>query len=426
LVAASGVAGILAARCAPAIAQGAALHVVRWNDFIPEADVELKTRQIPEAEKALGARIVLETVPATDVLPRLTAAMRSGSGPDLFHLYYNWPHLYGDALLDVSDLASEIADAQGGYYDVFNSSFRAGGAWVGVPHSIVGVAIAYRKSWFEEAGFALFPRTWEELREATAILKRRGKPLGQTLGHTFGDADGWAYPLMWAFGGVETDPSGQRVMIASQATIDSVRYMRSLWKEGCYEAGIAWDERRNNRAFHAGEICATLNGASIYIGAKRQAEKLSDEKGRPLYLDIDHAFYPLAGASGQYPLYFSSGHGVMRYCKNPKLAADFLRWLHGRDNLRRWLQASGGYSVAATKEWENNPMWRGFDKPLQLFRRAGRNARIFGYPAAPSSRATQVHSKYLIVDMYARAVQGTAAESAVAWAEAEMRKVYGV
>ena len=44
----AGLEGILAARRAPAFAQGTKLHIVRWVDFIPEADVELK-RQAPEA-----------------------------------------------------------------------------------------------------------------------------------------------------------------------------------------------------------------------------------------------------------------------------------------------------------------------------------------------------------------------------------------
>ena len=48
LTAAAGIEGILAARRAPAFAQGTKLHIVRWVDFIPEADVELK-RQAPEA-----------------------------------------------------------------------------------------------------------------------------------------------------------------------------------------------------------------------------------------------------------------------------------------------------------------------------------------------------------------------------------------
>jgi multiple sugar transport system substrate-binding protein len=36
-----------------------------------------------------------------------------------------------------------------------------------------------------------------------------------------------------------------------------------------------------------------------------------------------------------------------------------------------------------------------------------------------------VLSKYIIVDMYAEAVQGLSAEDAVKWAEGEVRKVYG-
>src|SRR2546429_5363815 len=70
----TGIAGILAARQAPAVAQGSTPHWGRWGDFIPESDVELK-RQMPEAEKALGAEIQLETVNAHDPQPRITGAL---------------------------------------------------------------------------------------------------------------------------------------------------------------------------------------------------------------------------------------------------------------------------------------------------------------------------------------------------------------
>ena len=55
--------------------------------------------------------------------------------------------------------------------------------------------IAYRKSWFEEIGVSKFPETWEEYREAGKKLKAKGRPIGQTLGHTFGDAPAFTYPL---------------------------------------------------------------------------------------------------------------------------------------------------------------------------------------------------------------------------------------
>src|SRR5213595_3820972 len=85
----TGIAGILAARQAPAFAQGSTLHWVRWVDFIPESDVELK-RQMPEAEKALGAKIQFETINANDLQPRITAAVQSGSGADIFNFQLYW------------------------------------------------------------------------------------------------------------------------------------------------------------------------------------------------------------------------------------------------------------------------------------------------------------------------------------------------
>src|SRR5688572_33271812 len=110
-VAATGIEGILGARRAPAYAQGQKLHIVRWNDFIPEADVELK-RQAPEASKALGAEVTFEFINANDLQPRITAAIQSGSGADIIQMLWNWCHLYQNALVEVGDVAEPIGKAQ--------------------------------------------------------------------------------------------------------------------------------------------------------------------------------------------------------------------------------------------------------------------------------------------------------------------------
>src|SRR5262245_44626027 len=154
--AATGVHGILAAGRAPAVAQGTKLHIVRWVDFIPEADVELK-RQAPEASKALGAEVNFEFINANDLQPRITAAIQSGSGGDIFHMLWNWPQLYAAGLVDVSDVAEPIGRAQGGFYDAFESSAKVGGKWLAVPHSTGGNAVAYRRSWHAEIGVTEVP-----------------------------------------------------------------------------------------------------------------------------------------------------------------------------------------------------------------------------------------------------------------------------
>jgi len=424
VAAAGGLEGILAAQRAPAYAQGTKLHWVRWVDFIPESDVELK-RQMGDASKALGAEVVLETINANDLQPRITAAIQSGSGADIFMFQYNWAHLYANAVTDASDVAEAIAKAEGGFYDIFPPSARVGGKWLAVPHSIVGNAIAYRRSWLKEVGANQFPKTWEEARKVFTELKKKGKPYGQTLGHTFGDAPTFTYPMLWCYGGAETDSSGKKVVISSEGSVDSsLKFMQAFWKDACDEGGLAWDDTNNNRAFHAGEISATLNGASIYIVAKRQKDKIKDEKGEPMWQDIDHAPLP-AGPAGAFLLFLNHSHAVMKYSKNQKLAKDFLRWLHKKENYEKWFLTQEAYSVGATKAWENNPMWSKVDEPLRMFRTAARNTRLFGYAGPSTAKATEAFTKYIVTDMYAKGVQGMKAEDAVKWAEGELKKVYG-
>src|SRR5438132_694048 len=249
----TGIAGILAARQAPAFAQGSTLHWVRWVDFIPESDVELK-RQMPEAEKALGAKIQFETINANDLQPRITAAVQSGSGADIFNFQYNWPHLHQNAGIDVSDVAGALSKAEGGFYEVWAPSCQVNGKWLSVPHSIVGNAVAHRKSWLKEVGASAYPKTWDEARKVFAALKKKGHPYGQTLGHTFGDAPTFTYPMTWAFGAAETDKSGKKVVLNSKGALEAVKFMQAFWKECCDDGGLAWDDTNNNRALHASKL----------------------------------------------------------------------------------------------------------------------------------------------------------------------------
>ena len=419
----TGIAGILAAHRAPAFAQGTKLHIVRWNDFIPEADVELK-RQAPEASKALGAEVVFEFINANDLQPRITAGIQSGSGADIFHMLWNWPHLYQNGLVDVSDVAEPIGNAQGGYYDVFSSTSKVGTRWLAVPHGTGGNAIAYRRSWFQEIGLKEFPKTWDEWREAGKKLKAKGKPVGQALGHSFGDPPTFAYPLLWDFGGAEVDQSGKKVVLNSKATLESVKFMQAFWKDSCDEGGLAWDDTNNNRAFHAGEISSTLNGASIYIVAKRQKDKIKDEKGEPLWQDIEHEALLPKGPAGQFALYGAFQHSVMKYSKNQQAVKDFLKWLHGKEMFGKWFEIENGYALGAATSWENNPMWDKIDDALKPFRTSPRGTRMLGHAGPPTAKATEAYSKYVITDMYAKAAQGTPPAEAVKWAESELKKIY--
>ena len=422
-VAATGLESIVAARRAPVFAQGTRLNILRWVDFVPACDVELK-RQAGEASKALGAEVVFESINANDLQPRITASIQSGAGPDIIMMLHNWPHLYQNGLVDVTDLGEWQGKEQGAYYAQSEAAAKDGTRWLALPHGIVGLQFAYRKSWFDEVGQTTWPKTLDALRQVGMKLKKKGRPIGQTLGHTFGDAPAWAYPLMWGFGGMEVDRTGKKVALDGKATVESVKFMQAFWKDACDEGGFAWDDTSNNRAFLAGEISATLNGASIYIAAKRGQEKIKDEKGEPMVRDIQHGPIP-NGPAGTYGYHVAFSHALMKYGKNQKLAKDFLKWLHGKEQFAKWFEVAEGFSVGSTKYWEQHPMWEKVDPPMRIYRQAAAASRMIGYAGPPSSRATEVYSKYIIVDMYAKACQGMQAEDAVKWAAGELNKIYG-
>lgn len=421
-VAATGLAGILAAYRAPVFAQANTVHILRWNDFVPAADKVLREVYVPEVQKALGIKLNVETVNANDIPARATAGIQSGSGPDIIMLLNNYPQLYAAGGLDVSDIAAEVGKAQGGIYDLPKSMCTVGGKWVAMPWSTVPALIAYRKSWFDEVGAKTFPKTWAEYHAVGKKLKANKHPIGQTLGHTFGDAPTFAYPLMWSYGGQEIDAKG-KVVIDSKATVDSVRFMTQFWKDAHDEGGLAWDDSNNNRGFLSGDICASLNGASIYVAALNGADKFKTDKGAPLHTDILHAPLP-AGPKGAYPYHTAFTHMVMKYSKNAKGAKEFLRWAHTAANYEKWFVVQKGFAIGPTAQWEKHKMWDA-DPVMLPFKIAGRGGRHMGFAGAPGKKAAEAWNKYIVVDMYAQAASGKMKpEESVKWAAGELAKIY--
>jgi multiple sugar transport system substrate-binding protein len=130
----------------------------------------------------------------------------------------------------------------------------------GVPLFNIGNANVYRKDVFEELDLKV-PNTWEQYLEVGRALKSNNLPVGQTLGHTFGDAPAFCYPFLWSFGGQEVDESGKRVVIDSEGTHQALAFIKEFWETACDPGGFAWDDTSNNRAFLGQTIGATLNGA---------------------------------------------------------------------------------------------------------------------------------------------------------------------
>jgi len=69
-------------------------------------------------------------------------------------------------------------------------------------------------------------------------------------------------------------------------------------------------------------------------------------------------------------------------------------------------------------------VWK-IDPVLEPFKNIPKTGRMVGYAGPPNQKAAEVRTKYIIVDMYAKAIQGMAAEDSVKSATDELLKIYG-
>jgi multiple sugar transport system substrate-binding protein len=421
-VASTGMAGILATGRTPAFAQQRTVHWLKWVDFVPATDLMFKKELMPEAEKALGVKMNLETVNGNDLQPRITAAIQSGAGADLIMSFNSYTHLYANSVVDVGALAEDVGTREGGLYKYARAICSNGKMFMGMPWAVIGGMETYRKSWFDEVGVTSFPETWDAYRAAGTKLKAKGRPLGQTLGHTFGDAPGFSYPYLWSWGGKEVEADGKTVVINSKETLESVKFMVGFWKDAHDEGGLAWDDTNNNRAFLSQTISATLNGASIYIESMRKPDSYQTEQSKPMRDDIQHAFLP-SGPAGQFSYHAPFTNMLMKYSKNQDAAKKWLAWIGSKEVFEKWFVSQKGFCTGPTKGWKTHKMWD--EDPVMLpFRDCADNAKFPGYPGPASRKAAEALSKYIVIDMYAKAVQGMPAEDAVKWAHDEMAKAY--
>jgi multiple sugar transport system substrate-binding protein len=408
--------GLLPANKAPVLAQDRHLHILARQHFLPEADAFMRHQLIPDFQKAAGLRVTYETIQANDLSTRITAALEHRSGPDVFQMIWNQLHLYAAGLENLDDLGAELGVDT--YYPCLQGVARVDGVLRGIPYYGIGNAVVYRKDVFEEIGIHAVPETLDDYLNTGAKLKAAGWPVGQTLGHAFGDATAFCYPLLWSFGGREVDEQGN-VAINAKATLQACEFLRAFWHDACDPSGLTWDDASNNRALFAETIGATLNGSSIYFAARNHPEQappgLADK--------IAHFMLP-RGPAGAYSTILPLTHVVARYSRQKDVAQAFIRYLMQKERYEPYILLQKGYALGATPDWEQHPFWHR-DPAIEPFRLNLKHGRNFGWAGSYNRNASEALAKFIVVDLFARTVKGEDPGRVVQWAAAALKTIYG-
>jgi multiple sugar transport system substrate-binding protein len=408
---------------APAFLQGGSLNMLMSTAFVPAAQ-DLFDEQATTWGEENGVDVTVDFINWPDLQPRTTAAVQAGAGPDIVELWDTIPYLFAESLVDLTDVAATAEEVQGGYYDWVTNTASVDGQWLSVPHGNSASVVAYRASYFEEAGIEdaanNFPETWEELFAVAKILKEDiGKPLGQSLGQSLGDPPGFAYPYMWAFGSMEVEEDGTTVAFDTDSFREGLEMFIQGWTDGFDETGLGWDDSTNNSAYLSDQISATQNGTSIYIAASEEdGENYQPEIAEDTY----HAPLP-GGPAGRFASLGSRSMGIMDYSENQDEAKAFLEWWFSAEPFQTWLETYQGYILPPGPTFTELSVFTE-DPKLAAYVQVPEIARNKGWAGPANLKAAQVSSQYVIVNTFANAVQSGDAGAAIEQGTQMLERIY--
>lgn len=391
--------------------------------FVPDAQTFFEEQAMTFGEEN-NVDVTVDFINWPDLQPRTTSAVQAGAGPDIVEMWDTIPYLFAESLVNVDDLAANLEEHQGGYFEWVVNTAAVDGEWRSIPHGTSSAAIAYRKSYLEQAGVenpeTNFPSTWQELFEVGAVLKQEvGKPLGLSLGQSLGDPPGFTYPYMWSYGAMEVEEDGETVAFDTDTFREGMELFVQAWTEAFDETGLGWDDSTNNSAYLSDQISATQNGSSIYLSA-------TDEEGEnynpELAADTFHAPLP-SGPEGQFALLGSRSMGIMNYSESQSEAKAFLEWWFQPDQYVAWLEVFEGYIIPPGPAFIDNPVFTDDPKlaPFVEIVDIGRNK---GYAGPANLKAAQAFSQYVVVNTFANAVQTGDAATAIDQGAAMLQRIY--
>jgi multiple sugar transport system substrate-binding protein len=412
LGATAGLAGVLTPHHPPAIhAQKRELNVLTTANYVPASDKKLE-EQVQEFAKQAGVTIKVDHLRSEQMPAKLAAEVTTQSGHDVVELDLMAAWLHQTNLVDVSDLAAEITKAMGEFYQFGPDSALVNGRWLGIPYFWISLPGSYRKDLFDQVGEKP-PDTWDDLLRAGEKLKKIGHPVGIPISQCT-DAVQSMLSILWSHGGKVMEADGTTIALNSQETAQSIEYVKVLYNNAMEPEVLSWDNAGNNRFMTAGKGSWIQNPSSHYISAKTSKLKVAEQ----IYFHQTPA-----GPRGRHTVVNLRSMGVWKFSKEAELGKALIRHLFDEERYIDYVTSSDNYNHPIFTKFETHPVWN-IDPKYEPFKTIGQYSHLYTWPAPPDPKAQIVIYNYIIANMYAKAVTGTATKDAIAWAEGEVKRVY--
>jgi multiple sugar transport system substrate-binding protein len=393
------------------------VKVLRWRAFV-QGDEDAWLSNTRRWEKLTGGRVVTDFVPFNDVRPRAAMEATLGTGHDLVLGWFDDPHLYPDKLIDLTALADYLAEKYGGWYPVCETYGRDPRTqrWIALPMGCAGMCINYRKSWVREAGFETVPGRIEGFLKCCRALKAGGHPTGFALGNAVGDRNSWTHWWLWSFGGKAVEADGRTIAINSKETTLALETARELY-DTMVPGVLNWRDPDNNKAFLAGKISATNNGASILYAAKHHYPHID--------ADLATMNFPTGPVGRPSELSLISPAFIFKHALMPNAARHYLLFMFEAEQYGNWINDSLGYVTQSLKGFRDLPVWAA-DSRLAPYRECLNKMLPNGYAGPLGTASAAAMSDCIIPNMIVDVcLQRRTPKTAALHAEKRLARLYG-
>ncbi len=401
-------------------AQKKTLKILQWKHFVPSYDTWFDQTFIKEWGQQNDTEVIVDHVGVADVDKFARAEVQGRRGHDLV-MFIKPPAEYEDDVLDLREVYQECVPKYGKPLDfITKSSYNpATQKYFGFCSVYLPAVLTYRKDLWDAVGQA--PETWQNVFEVGREIKLLyDKPVGislapeQNSGHTIRS-------IMYSFGSSEQDADGHPTL-RSEATLEVIKYIKSLYEEAMLEEVLRWDPASNNQFMLEGAGSLTLDTISI--------ARASEKMGVPLATNLWLSKPPAGPTARLAPSFGFMTYVIWRFAENIDGAKKFL--VDHVASSRQGLLASGFQNMAAfpgtvpdvsglvAKDAAANPP----DK-YQLLADVASWTTNIGYPGYSNPAISEMYTEGIIPTMCARAAtRQLTPEEALQQADGEARRIF--
>jgi ABC-type glycerol-3-phosphate transport system substrate-binding protein len=398
------------------------LKILLWSHFVPRHD-KWFDKFAKDWGKRVGVDVTVDHIEVTAIPARIEAEIAARSGHDVIQFIGPLPQ-FEQSVLDLADVTQEAERRFGKQIELCKKSslnpttnryYAYSPGWVPDPGN-------YRRSLWEKAGLPNGPRSWDELLEGGAKIKKdQNVQLGIGMSQEI-DSNMVARSLIWSFGGGEQDER-ENVTLNSPETVAAVEYMQKLFEGAMTDEVFGWNPSSNNQGLVGGKMSYIVNSISAY----RTLQKVNPQVGNDVFI-VKALDGPKGAFAAQHVMY---NWLVPEHARNPDAAKEFL--LHYTQNYARATWESELYDFPGfaklspdLNRWlDNDPFGSEPKDKLAVLKDALDWSRNVGYAGSANTAIGEIFGTFILPNMFANAARGRQSpQAAVDEADKQMRTIF--